>query len=307
MPEPVRYWLLIGEVPSGPFTVAEVHAKLAAHEATWETPACAVGGNTWLPLVRTPGVGPASGAAGDGASQPQPAPNSPPPQPAPMAPSHPAPDPRPGAAESPEPPVDHTANSTRTGRKRVLESLGAVLVLLVLGGIIWRANCTGDKSGRETAGVPPSAVPEEYRPYLRDGKVVPTGHASLDYWVHINVFLETIQGPQNNLTVPGTFQSMAKFIREKSVAGVDPDLAAWAKQVADHLETKATIVTRLNDPATVREARERVAAGQADPMVALEQSVTEWERNRERLQAEGKALQQTLSQRHGHKFPSPQL
>ncbi|QJW93145.1 hypothetical protein [Frigoriglobus tundricola] len=273
MSDPVRYWLLIGEVPSGPFAVAEVHAKLAAHEATWETPACAVGGGTWLPLVRTPGVGPA-GAAGDGASHPQPASNPPSPQ---------------------------------SGRKRVPESLGAVLVLLVLGGIIWRAGCTGDKSGRETAGVPARPVPEEYRPYLRDGKVVPTGHASLDYWVHINVFLETIQGPQNNLTVPGTFQSMAKFIREKSVTGVDPDLAAWAKRVADHLETKASIVTQLNDPATVRQARESVAAGQADPMFALEQAVTEWERNRERLRAEGIALQQTLSQRHARTFPSPQL
>jgi 4-aminobutyrate aminotransferase-like enzyme len=88
---------------------------------------------------------------------------------------------------------------------------------------------------------------------------------------------------------------------------VDPDLVTWAKQVADHLETKATIVTQLNDPATLRQARENAAAGQTNPMVALEQSVAAWERNRERLRAEGQALQQTLSQRHARTFPSPQL
>jgi hypothetical protein len=55
-----RFWLLTGEVPAGPFTATEVHAELAAGRATWQTPACPVGGSTWLPLVRTPGVGPAA-------------------------------------------------------------------------------------------------------------------------------------------------------------------------------------------------------------------------------------------------------
>jgi hypothetical protein len=53
-----QFWLLTGEVPSGPLTVAQVHAELAAGRATWQTPACPVGGATWLPLVQTPGIGP---------------------------------------------------------------------------------------------------------------------------------------------------------------------------------------------------------------------------------------------------------
>lgn len=53
-----RFWLLTGEVPGGPFTVAQVHAELDAGRATWQTPACPVGGSTWLPLVQTPGIGP---------------------------------------------------------------------------------------------------------------------------------------------------------------------------------------------------------------------------------------------------------
>lgn len=59
-----RYWLLTGEVPQGPFDVAQVHDKLALGEATWQTPACPVGGSTWLPLVQTPGLGPSSPAQG---------------------------------------------------------------------------------------------------------------------------------------------------------------------------------------------------------------------------------------------------
>lgn len=54
-----QFWLLTGEVPAGPFTVAQVHAELAAGRATWQTPACPVGGSNWLPLVQTPGIGPA--------------------------------------------------------------------------------------------------------------------------------------------------------------------------------------------------------------------------------------------------------
>jgi len=55
---PAQFWLLTGEVPAGPFTVEQVHAELAAGRATWQTPACAVGGHEWRPLVQTPGVGP---------------------------------------------------------------------------------------------------------------------------------------------------------------------------------------------------------------------------------------------------------
>lgn len=60
-PPAEQFWLLTGEVPSGPFTVAQVHAELAAGRANWQTPACPVGGAVWLPLVRTPGIGPTAG------------------------------------------------------------------------------------------------------------------------------------------------------------------------------------------------------------------------------------------------------
>ena len=53
-----RYWLLIGNVPSGPFTVEQIHAQLAAGDVTWQTTACPLTGNTWLPLVQVPGFGP---------------------------------------------------------------------------------------------------------------------------------------------------------------------------------------------------------------------------------------------------------
>ncbi|HEX4608579.1 MAG TPA: hypothetical protein VH092_10280 [Urbifossiella sp.] len=55
-----RLWLLTGDVPTGPYNVQQVHAELAAGRATWQSPACPVGGSTWLPLVRTPGFGPAA-------------------------------------------------------------------------------------------------------------------------------------------------------------------------------------------------------------------------------------------------------
>lgn len=52
-----RYWLLVGNVPSGPFTVEQVHAKLTAGEITWQSQACRLGSSGWLPLVETPGLG----------------------------------------------------------------------------------------------------------------------------------------------------------------------------------------------------------------------------------------------------------
>lgn len=57
-----QFWLLTGDVPTGPFDVRQIHAKLAAGEVTWETRACAAGASTWLPLHQMPGVGPTSAA-----------------------------------------------------------------------------------------------------------------------------------------------------------------------------------------------------------------------------------------------------
>ncbi len=75
-----QFWLMTGEVPSGPFTVDQVHAEVAAGRATWQTLACPVGtaDATWRPLVQTAGIGPLAIASGS-AEPPVPAdPNLPP-------------------------------------------------------------------------------------------------------------------------------------------------------------------------------------------------------------------------------------
>src|SRR5437660_395649 len=69
-----RYWLLIGDVPSGPFDVGQVHAKLMAGEVSWQTQACPVGGSTWHPLVRVPGLGPVKPAPSEAVRVALPAP-----------------------------------------------------------------------------------------------------------------------------------------------------------------------------------------------------------------------------------------
>lgn len=57
-----RYWLMTGEMPSGPFDLSQVHAQLAAGKITWQTLACPVNGTSWLPLLQLPGVGPSPAA-----------------------------------------------------------------------------------------------------------------------------------------------------------------------------------------------------------------------------------------------------
>jgi hypothetical protein len=52
------YWLKVKDLPTGPFDAAQVHAKLAAGEATWDMLACKVGEEAWFPLVQMPGIGP---------------------------------------------------------------------------------------------------------------------------------------------------------------------------------------------------------------------------------------------------------
>lgn len=53
-----QFWLLTGEAPTGPFTVAQIHAMLASGKATWQTSASPVGEGTWRPLMQIPGIGP---------------------------------------------------------------------------------------------------------------------------------------------------------------------------------------------------------------------------------------------------------
>ena len=56
--QPDQFWLLTGEIPTGPFTAAQIHAELASGRATWQTSVCLVGGHSWQPLIQTPGFGP---------------------------------------------------------------------------------------------------------------------------------------------------------------------------------------------------------------------------------------------------------
>lgn len=153
----------------------------------------------------------------------------------------------------------------------------------------------------------PDYVPADYHPYMRDGKIQPTGHPTLDYWVHVNVTLTVLKGPQTDLTLPSTLRSLAKVIREKPAQGVDQDVVRWATGVAGVLATRADILDQLNDPGILRRAREQVAAGRPNPLDALDRASLDWERDRDRLFAEGKELQEVLSRRHGRAFPPAQF
>lgn len=59
-PPTAQFWLKIGEIPSGPMTLEQVHIELAEGRATWQTLACPIGTgeSVWRPLVQTPGIGP---------------------------------------------------------------------------------------------------------------------------------------------------------------------------------------------------------------------------------------------------------
>lgn len=174
----------------------------------------------------------------------------------------------------------------------------------LLGCVLIFACCGCGKQGPAAA---TSAVPAEYRAYLKDGKVQRTGHATLDYWVHVNVFVSTLQQPANDLALPGSLKTLAKFIRQKPTDGVDTDVVRWANAVAGILADKADIMDKLNDPGTPRRAAEAAKAGHPNPVDALERASQEWERARNQLAAEGRALRETLSRRHGREFPSAQF
>lgn len=105
-----QFWLMTGEVPSGPFTVDQVHAEVAAGRATWQTLACPVGtaDATWRPLVQTAGIGPLVVASGS-AELPVPA----------------EPNPLPATVPETEPPA------TGQRSKSVPRWLGAVAVALI--------------------------------------------------------------------------------------------------------------------------------------------------------------------------------
>ena len=60
LPFTYQFWLLSGSIAIGPFTVAEIHSKLAIKDTTWQTLAPPVGGGKWLPLEKVSGIGAAS-------------------------------------------------------------------------------------------------------------------------------------------------------------------------------------------------------------------------------------------------------
>jgi hypothetical protein len=147
-PSSERFWLLTGEVPSGPFTVDQVHAKIASGDATWQTPACAVGGSNWLPVVRTPGLGPvaaeAKPPAGEGAESAAPKPLPAPPEPAtapqnvgrtspPPLPFTPSPPSVPAASSEPAP----APTPANTKSEHIGAAIGVVVVLLLIAGIVY--------------------------------------------------------------------------------------------------------------------------------------------------------------------------
>lgn len=58
MAEETRYWLLTGELPTGPVAKAELHSQLAEGKLTWQTRVCRVGDSQWITLLELPGFGP---------------------------------------------------------------------------------------------------------------------------------------------------------------------------------------------------------------------------------------------------------
>src|SRR5205823_4544294 len=66
VPVEPRYWLMVGDVPAGPFPAADVRAKLASGEATGHTRACLLGECVWRPLIEMAEFGPPPASAADG-------------------------------------------------------------------------------------------------------------------------------------------------------------------------------------------------------------------------------------------------
>lgn len=52
--DPIQYWLLVNNVPQGPFSALDLHGKLKAGEISWDSMVCQVGQPAWLPMRSTP-------------------------------------------------------------------------------------------------------------------------------------------------------------------------------------------------------------------------------------------------------------
>lgn len=63
MTEETRYWLLTGEVPTGPATVGEIHTRIAQGTMTWQTKVCRVGDANWVPFLDVSGLSTVAGTS----------------------------------------------------------------------------------------------------------------------------------------------------------------------------------------------------------------------------------------------------
>jgi len=56
--DPMQYWLLVNNLPQGPFSALDLHAKLQAGEINWDSMVCQVGQPSWLAVRLTPSLVP---------------------------------------------------------------------------------------------------------------------------------------------------------------------------------------------------------------------------------------------------------
>src|SRR4051794_40459143 len=50
MTNETRFWLMTGDVPGGPFTLAQLQLKLSKREISRQLLACPLGSNKWRPI-----------------------------------------------------------------------------------------------------------------------------------------------------------------------------------------------------------------------------------------------------------------
>lgn len=152
-------------------------------------------------------------------------------------------------------------------------------------------------------------APAEYKAFLRDGKQVKTGDATLDYWVGLNLQLCILRRTGDHLGLPQLLRTHAKAIRERPVYGVDPDLVNWANRAAAVVEQQAGLLAQSQDPALYSEMTRRAQQGQSGQPVIdqLDRLVSDWEAERQRVREEGGRLRDALSLRLNRALPPCQF
>ena len=189
----------------------------------------------------------------------------------------------------PPPPKLLTARTKRFGTWPVAGAIAACIGALLL------VSFYMTNSGRT------STLPAAYQPYYPRGRLVPTGSASLDYWLHANADLWLVESQVMGMEEYHQSHLLRVFagkFRKLPVTGVDPDLSAWAGRVSDLLEVRAAIVGRETDSKAVAPPA-TPPLGEGGP----KQQMSGWKRDHDRLAREGQALRDDLSRRHGREFP----